>query len=73
VKILTKDPLLVPQESRNVDVHPEGSVMDIHVIFMCSYIQSKTILFKVETIVMWYSMLSEGDLNDQYDIECTIV
>ena len=26
----TKDPLLVPQESRNVDVHPEGSVMDIH-------------------------------------------
>jgi hypothetical protein len=27
---ITKDPLLVPQESRNVDVHPEGSVMDIH-------------------------------------------
>ena len=24
------DPLLVPQELRNVDVHPEGSVMDIH-------------------------------------------
>jgi hypothetical protein len=27
---ITKDPLLVPQESRNVDVHPEGSVMDIN-------------------------------------------
>jgi hypothetical protein len=26
----TKDPLLVPEESRNVDVHREGSVMDIH-------------------------------------------
>jgi hypothetical protein len=28
--ISIKDPLLVPQESRNVHVHPEGSVMDIH-------------------------------------------
>jgi hypothetical protein len=27
---ITNDPLPVPQESRNVDVHPEGSVMDIH-------------------------------------------
>jgi hypothetical protein len=26
---ITKIPLLVPQESCNVDVHPEGSVMDI--------------------------------------------
>jgi hypothetical protein len=30
ILFITKDPLLVPQESRNVDVHPEGSVMDIH-------------------------------------------
>jgi hypothetical protein len=25
ILFVTKDPLLVPQESRNVDVHPEGS------------------------------------------------
>ena len=30
ILFITKDPLLVPQESRNVDVYPEGSVMDIH-------------------------------------------
>ena len=30
ILFITKDPLLVPQESRNFDVHPEGSVMDIH-------------------------------------------
>ena len=30
ILFITKDPLLVPQESRNIDVHPEGSVMDIH-------------------------------------------
>jgi hypothetical protein len=30
LKKSTKDPLLVPEESRNVDVHREGSVMDIH-------------------------------------------
>ena len=30
ILFITKDPLLVPQESRNVDVHPEDSVMDIH-------------------------------------------
>ena len=30
ILFITKDPLLVPQESRNVDVHSEGSVMDIH-------------------------------------------
>jgi hypothetical protein len=29
ILFITKDPLLVPQESHNVDVHPEGSVMDI--------------------------------------------
>ena len=29
---ITKDSLLVPQEWRNVDVHPEGSVMDIHCV-----------------------------------------
>ena len=29
--------------------------------------------FKVEKIAMWYSVLGEVDLNDQYDIECTIV
>ena len=27
ILFITKDPLLVPQESRNVDVHPEGSVI----------------------------------------------
>jgi 3',5'-cyclic AMP phosphodiesterase CpdA len=32
--LLTSDPLLVPQESRNVDVHPEGSVMDIHRVLL---------------------------------------
>jgi hypothetical protein len=30
ILFITKDPLLVPQESRNVYVHSEGSVMDIH-------------------------------------------
>ena len=30
ILFITNDPLLVPQESRNVDVYPEGSVMDIH-------------------------------------------
>ena len=30
ILFITKDPLLVPQESRNVDVHPEDSVRDIH-------------------------------------------
>jgi hypothetical protein len=30
ILFITKDPLLVPQESRNVDVNPEDSVMDIH-------------------------------------------
>jgi hypothetical protein len=30
ILFITKDPLLVPRESGNVDVHPEGSVMDIH-------------------------------------------
>ena len=30
ILFITKDPLLVPQESRSVDVHPEGCVMDIH-------------------------------------------
>ena len=29
--------------------------------------------FKVENIAMWYSVMGEVDLNDQYDIECTIV
>jgi hypothetical protein len=29
ILFITKDPLLVPQESCNVDVHPEDSVMDI--------------------------------------------
>jgi hypothetical protein len=29
-------------------------------------------LFKVEKIAMWFSVLGEVDLNDQYDIECTI-
>ena len=28
---ITKDLLLVPQKSRNVDVHREGSDMDIHI------------------------------------------
>ena len=32
ILFITKDPLLVPQESRNVDVHPEGSVMDMHTV-----------------------------------------
>jgi hypothetical protein len=30
ILFITKDPLLVPQESCSVDVHPECSVMDIH-------------------------------------------
>jgi hypothetical protein len=30
ILFITKDPLLVPQESRNFDVHPKGSVMDKH-------------------------------------------
>ena len=30
LKNLPRIPLLVPEESRNVDVHREGSVMDIH-------------------------------------------
>jgi len=30
ILFITKDPLLVPQQSRNIDVHPEGPVMDIH-------------------------------------------
>jgi hypothetical protein len=33
ILFIIKDPLLVPQESRNVDVHPKGSVMDIHRVF----------------------------------------
>jgi hypothetical protein len=41
-------------------------------VFKCSYIQNKTILFKVEKIAMWYSVLGEVDLNDEYDIECTL-
>ena len=32
ILFITKDPLLVPQESRNVDVHPEGSVMDMYTV-----------------------------------------
>jgi hypothetical protein len=32
ILIIAKDPLLVPQESRNVDVHPEGSVMDMYTV-----------------------------------------
>jgi hypothetical protein len=43
----------------------------IYIFFKCSYIQNKTILFKVEKIAMWYSVLGEVDLNYQYDIECT--
>jgi hypothetical protein len=30
ILFITKNTLLVPQESRNVDVNPEGSFMDIH-------------------------------------------
>ena len=43
---ITKDPLLVPQESRNVDVHPEGSVMDIHRVF--------TKLIFITTSISWH-------------------
>ena len=32
ILFIAKDPLLVPQESRNVDVHPEGSVMDMYTV-----------------------------------------
>jgi hypothetical protein len=34
ILFITKDPLLVPQESHNVDVHPECSVMDIHRVYV---------------------------------------
>jgi hypothetical protein len=43
ILFITKDPLLVPQESRNVDVHPEGSAMDIHGVYtgiqMCIFVE----------------------------------
>jgi hypothetical protein len=40
ILITIKDPLLVPQESRNVDVHPEGSVMNIYRVIAPSIFSS---------------------------------
>jgi hypothetical protein len=49
ILFITKDPLLVPQESRNVDVHPEGSVMDIHRVYIISLFNNRFNRYRMET------------------------
>ena len=52
ILFITKDPLLVPQESRNVDVHPEGSVMDIHRVVCLTFCNSENhFRVKIENVL----------------------